>query len=172
MACLGAALPKTDPGLGSPSEHCQPHLSPLPIPLKAKGISCFLAGKTKHKAGRKCCSRLTPAPKSSPPSFHLPVATSKPPKGRETFASLGSGLARGWREEFGVGCCSPASSGRVRRHPGSGARLCHGNLPTLEGLLGSETRSRSFFPFPEGQLGLSQLVVVLGGVTVTQLVLV
>lgn len=48
--------------------------------------------------------------------FHLHVATSKPPA-REIFACLGLARARGWREEFGVECYSPASSGRV---PASG----------------------------------------------------
>lgn len=169
---------------GAPPAHstipaCQPHLSPHSIQIQRN--LTFSSWKTKHKAGRKCCSRLTPAtaPKSPPFIFH--VATSKPPA-REIFASLGLARARGWREEFGVECYSPASSGHVpasgdtqpREHSQAGPwELARppGQEP-WEGLLGSQPwrcLGAGSFPLPDRQLVPSQIFVALDGVTVTQL---
>lgn len=182
---FGAALPKTNsgalPGPGSPSplhHPCLPaHLPPHSI--KTRRNLMFSRWKTKPRAGRKCCSRLTPvtAPKSPPFISMWPLQSPQPGKYLPALAWPGP---VGGEKNLVLNVTALRARDVSRRQetpgPGSAARPCHGNSPARgeeagEGLLGSKPwrcLGAGSFPFPE--LGPSQLVLVLDGVIVTQFV--
>lgn len=109
--------------------------------------------------------------------FHLHVATSKPPA-REIFACLGLARARGWREEFGVECYSPASSGRVPASGDTRPRERGQAVPwelarpgrRLGRVCSGQSHGGAWEQGPSPSRSWALPVVALDGVTVTQFV--
>lgn len=106
----------------------------------------FSCWKTKPRAGRKCCSRLTPAtaPKSPPFISMWPLQSPQPGKYLPPLAWPGP-VGGGKNSVLNVTALRARDVSRRQETPGPGsaARPCHGNSPARGGGWGGSARVKA-----------------------------